>query len=79
MSDKHGKKQLLTCPIIKETYAKIIFEIENNSTLEKLIPKATDYTMRMQGLDPALSQELPINEAIAKALEKVGLTFQYKE
>ncbi len=78
-SDKQGKKQLLTCPIIKERYSKTIAELENDSTQEKFIPKTTDYTMHMQGIDPALSQELPINEAILKALEKVGLTYQYQK
>lgn len=78
MSDKHGKKQLLTCPIIKESYAEQIRTIENNLDQNNLIPKTTDYTMQVQTLDSSLSQELPINEAIHRALEKVGLIFQYK-
>ncbi len=77
MSDKNGKKQLLTCPIIKERHAVQIATIEKNLGKEH-VPGTADYTMQVQGLDPALSQELPINEAIYRALEKVGLIVQYK-
>ena len=80
MSDKHGQKQLLTCPIIKENHVEQMRIIENNLGQNKnnVIPKTTDYTMQVQALDSSLSQEVPINEAIHQALDKVGLTFQYK-
>lgn len=75
MSNKHGDKQLLTCPIIKEKFSKEISLFERNKIS---IPKTTDYTMPVKSLDPMLAEEVPINEAIQNALEKVGLTYQLK-
>lgn len=79
-ADKYGKPRLVTCPTIKQS------QPEGYEKAQKLvdsglpIPTMRDFSMTSFQLDPELSREqLPINEAIKIAIEKIGLYFQCEE
>jgi Fe-S-cluster containining protein len=73
-ADKQGNAQLVTCLTIKEsqekTYLKTLQQINNGLS----VPWMADYARRIQSIDPGWAQkQVPINEAIRLALERVGL------
>lgn len=77
--DKHGKPELATCKIIKESQA------DNYSNSVKLIeqgleiPIMRDYYFRLRSVDANLSDKFyPINKAIKEAIEKVLLYYAYR-
>jgi uncharacterized protein len=77
ITDKNNQKKLLTCPIIKSQCADLE-TLEKKINEDMFVPKTTDYTMQVMHMDPQLGQkQLPINEALKLALEKVGLSLKY--
>ncbi|WP_343848552.1 YkgJ family cysteine cluster protein [Algoriphagus jejuensis] len=75
---KYGKKELITCKILKEQKAEGFntATARINSDLE--IPMATAYYTRLKDVDESLTNQYPINQAILMALELV-LRFKFYE
>ena len=78
VTDKNNRKMLLTCPIIKTEFSSALPGIEKAINEKMFIPKTTDYVLQAQQIDPSLSRQLPINEALKLSLEKVGLILKYR-
>lgn len=78
--DKHGIPVLATCKIIKESQTENYNNISEKLKNGESIPVMRNYYMKLYAIDPMLSEKFyPINEAIAKAIEKVLFYQQYKE
>ncbi len=70
--DKHGNKQLVTCKVIKDAFP--VDKIEERINKGLTVPMIGDYVMQVYGVDPLLGKtSMPINQALHKALERVGL------
>jgi Fe-S-cluster containining protein len=72
--DKYGKSVLVTCKVIKESHAQ---ECQlTQAELQKgnlTAPLLATHAFSVAGIDPVHgNQLLPINQAIAQAIEKVG-------
>ena len=77
--DKHGKPELATCRIIKETqeedYTKAVNEIGEGLA----IPVMRDYYFKLRSVDANLSDKFyPINIAIKEAIEHVLIYYRYR-
>ena len=76
--DKQGQPQLATCIKHKEHSPEQVQGAEGaiaQGTAHP--PNFAEITQQVTGLDPTLGQhQLPINEALAVAIERVGLYFQ---
>jgi len=73
--DKHGQAGLVTCSTMKNHCAP-----EYQTTTERLTvgslsaPMMQEYAMQVFNIDPSLGQEqMPINQAVAIAIEKVDM------
>lgn len=77
--DKNNKCQLVTCPTIKNGQAQE-FSAAQRSIAEGLsVPKMKNFSTALFAVDPELAREqLPINEAAAKAIARVGLLRKFK-
>lgn len=78
--NKHGRKELVTCTIIKteqtEPYQKAQEEIDGGFP----VPVMSHYYTRLVNLDASLAGELlPINAAIRKAIETVLQYYSYQK
>lgn len=73
--DKYGQPQLVTCSTMKSLCSYEYEQALENMHQGKLAaPLMQDYAMRLFNIDPHWGKEqLPINQAIKIALEKVGL------
>jgi uncharacterized protein len=76
-SNKHGQKEIITCKIIKSE-KQPLFEDAAKAINEGLgIPSSSGYYAQLFNIDHGLStDQMPINQAIQKAIEKV-LTYQF--
>jgi Fe-S-cluster containining protein len=79
-TNKYGKKELVTCQIIKteqaEAYGKATTEIDQGLP----VPVMNQFYMQLHGIDFELTKEFyPINEAIKRAIEVVLQYFAYRE
>jgi Fe-S-cluster containining protein len=79
-TNKYGKKELVTCQIIKteqaEAYEKATTEIDQGLP----VPVMNQFYMQLHGIDFELTKEFyPINEAIKRAIEVVLQYFAYRE
>lgn len=76
-SNKHGQKEIITCKKIK-TEKQTEYEVAAKAINEGLeLPSSAGYYAQLFTIDHGLTDDqLPINQAIQKALEKV-LTYQY--
>ncbi len=72
---KHLKRQLVTCPTIKEHCAQEYQRVVKNLDQEKItIPLMREYTMQLLSIEPHLGREqFSINTAVRIAIEKIGL------
>ncbi|MBF0504902.1 MAG: YkgJ family cysteine cluster protein [Candidatus Omnitrophica bacterium] len=73
--DKHGQSQLMTCKIIKENHAQACLETQERLR-QGLLPALllNIHASHVFNIDPAWGGKLlPINQAVQRALEKVGL------
>ena len=75
--DKHGQRVLVTCRIIKDT------QPQNSSNAQKKLHEGLDapllsaHAFAVSNIDPVHGEKLcPINQAIRRALEKVGYNIQ---
>ncbi len=78
-TNKYGKKELVTCAIIKteqdEAFERAQAEIEQGLP----VPVMNQYYMQLTSIDPNLAGTFyPINEAIRKALETVMQYYTYQ-
>ncbi len=78
-TNKYGKKELITCQIIKteqkESYDNAASKIEAGLP----VPVMNQFYMQLHGIDFELTQTFyPINEAIKKAVEKVLQYYAYR-
>ncbi len=78
-TNKYGKKELVTCQIIKteqaEAYKKIESEIENGAE----VPVMNQFYMQLHGIDFELTRDFyPINIAIKHAIETVLHYYAYR-
>ena len=77
--DKHGKPELATCKVIKETQSS-----DYNKTVSAIgeglaIPVMRDYYFRLRSVDASLSDKFyPINIAIKEAIEHVLMYYAYR-
>ena len=77
--NKYGRKEILTCSIIKEEQTGSFQNASDAVNAELNIPMATDYYTRLSGIDPDLGGALlPINQAIHRALEVVVSYYHYR-
>lgn len=79
-TNKYGKKELVTCQIIKteqaEAYEKATTEIDQGLP----VPVMNQFYMQLHGIDFELTKDFyPINEAIKRAIEVVLQYFAYRE
>lgn len=78
-TNKYGKKELVTCQIIKteqaEAYEKAAAEIDNDLP----VPVMNQFYMQLHGIDFELTKDFyPINIAIKKAIETVLQYYAYR-
>jgi uncharacterized protein len=78
-TNKYGKKELITCQIIKteqsEAYQQATVKIEAGTQ----VPVMNQFYMQLHAIDFELTQEFyPINQAIKKALETVLQYYAYR-
>lgn len=77
--NKYGKKEIITCQIIKEEQADQYESAAHRIQDDVHIPMATDYYTRLRGIDLILGgEQLPINKAIERALKVVTDYYYYK-
>lgn len=77
--NKYGKRELVTCTVIKQEQS-VSFETAEAALKEETapVPLFTDYYERLRGLDPVLGGTMmPVNQAIRRALETVGMYMEY--
>ena len=71
-TNKYGKKELVTCQIIKEETASYFQKAVEKIDAGSEIPVMSHFYMRMHAIDFELTREFfPINEAIKRALEVI--------
>lgn len=78
-TNKYGKKELITCQIIKseqeEAYVKVVTEIDGGLP----VPVMNQFYMQLQSIDYELTKTFyPINEALKNALETVCQYYVYR-
>jgi Fe-S-cluster containining protein len=77
--DKHGKSELSTCKIIKETQAENYTNAVTQITEGLSIPVMRDYYFKLRSVDANLSDKFyPINIAIKEAIEHVLMYYAYR-
>ena len=79
-TNKHGRKELVTCEIIKteqpEMYEKARQKVEIDTGS---VPMMHAYYLKLHAIDPDLARDFyPINIAIRKAIETVLAYFSYR-
>jgi uncharacterized protein len=79
-TNKYGKRELVTCEIIKteqkDRYEEAVSEIENNQ-LE--VPLMHSYYLQLTAIDLELTRDFyPINQAIKRAIETVLAYYAYR-
>ncbi|MGM0943825.1 MAG: YkgJ family cysteine cluster protein [Bacteroidota bacterium] len=77
--NKSGRKELITCKILKEEKNEEFLELDKNINADLAIPMATNYYSQLNDLDQYLSASYPINEAIQRAIEVVLRVKHYEE
>ena len=79
-TNKHGKKELVTCQVIKSEqqpqFELAVKGIEDGGE----VPVMSNYYMQLFAIDQQLAQDFyPVNEAIKKAIETVLHYYAYRE
>jgi Fe-S-cluster containining protein len=73
--NKEGKKEMVTCKILKEEQAPAL---EFIAAHPKTMPVMTNYSTKMASIDLQLNTRMPINQAIIQAIETVGAYYAYR-
>jgi len=77
-TNKYGKRELITCQIIKEGQPQNVSAAAEILNSPSPAPVMSDYYRRLQNIDLDLTRELfPVNTAIKKALEYVMHRMSY--
>jgi uncharacterized protein len=77
--NKYGKKELVTCQIIKTEQKESFEKTEQKITEDMPVPVMSNYYMQLHAIDPELARDFyPINMAIKKALEIVLHYYAYR-
>jgi uncharacterized protein len=79
-TNKYGKKELITCQIIKTEQEPNYKQAQNDIEVGLVnAPVTTSYYMKLHSIDPVLASEfLSINKAIRRALEEVLHYYAYR-
>jgi uncharacterized protein len=79
--NKYGKKELLTCSIIKtEQHENFEAAATKISGGDEPVPVMSQYYMQLHAIDDQLGREFfPINEAIRRAIEVILHYYAYRE
>jgi uncharacterized protein len=78
-TNKYGKRELVTCQIIKSEQAPMFEKAAARVDADKSIPVMNQYYMRLHGIDQQLAQDFyPINQAIKRAIETVLHYYAYR-
>jgi len=76
--NKYGRKELVTCQVIKTGQGPAYQRAEETINEEGSVPVLTAWYARLRELDPVLGDQLlPINQAIRKAIEVTETVFLY--
>lgn len=75
--NKRGRPVLVTCPVIKQSMPATVYPLQQDVLRRQKIPVMERYVRRLLSIDPMLGiEQIPINEAIYRALQKVGLAME---
>ena len=78
-TNKYGKRELVTCQIIKTEQQESFEAASQNIEQGKQVPVMNEYYMRLHAIDPDLAREFfPINEAIKRAIEAILHYYAYR-
>jgi hypothetical protein len=78
-TNKYGKKELITCQIIKTEQSENYSAAEQRVSKGGEVPVMSNYYMQLRNIDPELSTTfLPINQAMKAALEQVLSYYAYR-
>jgi len=75
IKNKHDRSELAACKIHKQTMPAVLASAVN--PVLDLAPNFSDFSMQLRNLQPDLSDLVPINQAVAIAINKVGLLLEY--
>jgi Fe-S-cluster containining protein len=79
-TNKYGKKELVTCQIIKTEQREHYLAADAAIGGGEPVPVMSQYYMRLHAIDPVLAREFfPINEAIRRAIEVILHYYAYRE
>ena len=79
-TNKYGKKELVTCQIIKTEQAEAFVAIESKIAEGSEIPVMNQFYMQLHGIDFDLARDFyPINIAIKHAIETVLHYYAYRD
>ncbi len=79
-TNKYGKKELVTCSIIKTEQAEVFQKSGEQIDNGLPVPVMNQYYMQLTAIDPELSKDyFPINKALQKALERVMHYYAYRD
>jgi uncharacterized protein len=77
---KYGKKELVTCQVIKTEQAESYQAAKGRVEAGDAVPVMNQFYMRLHSIDPELTREFfPINEAIKRAIEVILHYYAYRE
>lgn len=68
--NKHEQSELAACKIHKQTMPEVLANLPI-----ALAPNFSDFSMQLRNLQPEQSDLMPINEAVAIAINKIGFIF----
>ncbi|WP_243431566.1 YkgJ family cysteine cluster protein [Algoriphagus lutimaris] len=74
--NKYGQKDIIICKTLKEQKQEAFLAVTKRINEDLPIPSASKFYMYLEEIDESLCKQLPINQAIAFALELV-LRFKY--
>ncbi|MDN3669015.1 YkgJ family cysteine cluster protein [Echinicola jeungdonensis] len=78
--NKNGKRELITCKLLKEKKAQEFFSLSEKLTNGLNIPISRDFYLQLYSIDYHLAgQQIPINKAIQKSIEAVLSYYFYTE
>lgn len=78
-TNKYGRKELVTCQIIKTEQPEQFQDAEVAISAGKPVPVMSDYYMQLHAIDFRMAQEFfPINEAIKRAIQVILHYYAYR-
>ena len=78
-TDKYGKRELVTCQVIKTEQSEVYQKTVDAIGVDASVPVMNQYYMRLHAIDGDLARDFyPINEAIKRAIETVLHYYAYR-